>query len=81
MKQDHLQDKLEETLYEFMGRTRHMEEAKRILMHPTTWVELCEEVDVTFRTNIYLLDISKPQYRGITIYRTEDIKQGEFEVY
>lgn len=71
------QNNLEIAIYSHISKTG--KEPNLIVMHPVTWIGLCE--------NFFGMDsiiskemLSSLKYKGIKVLRSLDITQGEFEV-
>jgi len=72
-----IQDKLEnQILNAMMDASR---EPKVIVMHPKTWEDLVEEIIGKDGMDINRCDHNL-NYRGIKVFRSLDLLEGEFEV-
>ena len=51
-----------------------------ILMHPETWYEACKELTSLTTECGFDLRQANPKFRGIDIFRTQDINKNEIKV-
>ncbi len=71
------QNNLEIAIYSHISKTG--KEPSLIVMHPVTWIGLCE-IFFGMDSIISKEMQSSLKYRGIKVLRSLDITQGEFEV-
>jgi len=72
-----IQKNLEKEIYSSISKTG--KDVGLIVMHPKTWLDLCQDVFANESNAIYSHDVSL-KYKGIRVLRSLDMSFGDFEV-
>lgn len=74
-----LQDKLETSIADFMMDSKFLD-PRGIIVRAETWWELLSQVGID-KPMMSIFDLGRSLYKGIKVYRSNDISRDEFIIF